>query len=120
MVEDALEKIATLYLQLKQAYDPSRFKGEDGIQFILEQFTKEFTVKVDAHSNSPIFMEDQRQLAFELFKAKAIDRSSLLDLLDVPMKELLKDRLKVIEEREAQAAEAQQKAEALKHAGNGK
>ncbi len=120
MVEDALEKIATLYLQLKQAYDPSRFKGEDGIQFILEQFTKEFTVKVDAHSNSPIFMEDQRQLAFELFKAKAIDRSSLLDLLDVPMKELLKDRLKVIEAREAQAAEAQQKAEALKHAGSGK
>jgi hypothetical protein len=51
-------------------------------------------VKVDAHSNSPIFTEDLRQLAFNLFKAKAIDTESLLDLLEPPMKQLLKDKLK--------------------------
>lgn len=115
LVEDSLEKIATLYLQLKQAYDPERLQSESGLQFIPEQFSKDFTVKVDGHSNSPIFMEDQRTLAFELFKAKAIDRESLLELLDVPMKQLLKDRLKVIEAKEAEQAKAAQAAEAKKH-----
>jgi hypothetical protein len=59
------------------------------VKFIPEQFTRDFVVKVDAHSNSPIFMEDLRSLAFNLFKAQAIDKESLSDLLDPPMKQLL-------------------------------
>ena len=51
-------------------------------------------VKVDAHSNSPIFTEDLKQLAFNLHKAGAIDKESLLDLLEPPMKQLLIDKLK--------------------------
>lgn len=94
VIEDALEKMATLYLKLMQAYDRTHYRGTDGQKFIAEQFTKDFMVKVDAHSNSPIFMEDMRQLAFNLFKAGAIDKESLLDLLDPPMKQLLKDKLK--------------------------
>lgn len=106
IVEDSLEKVATLYLKLMQAYDKTHFKDEDGRQFIAEQFTKDYVVKVDAHSNSPIFTEDLRQLAFNLFKAKAIDTESLLDLLEPPMKQLLKDKLK---KKEAmQAAQPQQ------------
>jgi hypothetical protein len=77
-----------------QAYDTTYFKDSEGMKFIAEQFTKDYVVKVDAHSNSPIFMEDLRSLAFELFKAQAIDKESLLDLLDPPMKQLLKERLK--------------------------
>jgi hypothetical protein len=80
----------------------------EGNKFIAEQFTKDYTVKVDAHSNSPIFMEDMRQLAFNLFKAQVIDKESLLDLLEPPMKQLLKDRLKKMEAKgEAQAAAKQ-------------
>lgn len=94
IVEDSLEKVATLYLKLMQAYDKTHFKDEENHQFIAEQFTKDYVVKVDAHSNSPIFTEDLRQLAFNLFKAKAIDTESLLDLLEPPMKQLLKDKLK--------------------------
>jgi len=108
VIEDQLEKVATLFLQIKQAYDKSQMRSDNGIPFIADQFTDKFIVKVDAHSNSPIFQEDQRALAFELFKAKAIDRESLLDLLDVPMKELLKQRLQRIEEAEAKAAQQKQ------------
>ena len=111
VVEDQLEKLATLYLQLTQAYDDDTMRTETGVEFIAEQFTNNFIVKVDAHSNSPIFQEDQRALAFELFKAKAIDRETLIDLLDVPMKELLKTRLKTkIEPAEAAAQQAEQQA----------
>ena len=108
IVEDSLEKVATLYLKLMQAYDKTHFKDEDNHQFIAEQFTKDYVVKVDAHSNSPIFTEDLRQLAFNLFKAKAIDTESLLDLLEPPMKQLLKDKLK---KKEAAAANQPQQQE---------
>ena len=107
VIEDSLEKLATLYLKCMQTYDNTHFKDVKGTPFIAEQFTKDFVVKVDAHSNSPIFMEDLRQLAFNLFKAQVIDKESLLDLLEPPMKQLLKDRLKVMEEKQAQKAAQQ-------------
>jgi hypothetical protein len=46
-------------------------------------------------------MEDLRTLAFNLFKAGAIDKESLLDLLEPPMKQLLKDKLKKNEQKAA-------------------
>lgn len=104
VIEDSLEKLATLYLKCMQTYDNTHFKDVEGLPFIAEQFTKDFVVKVDAHSNSPIFTEDLRQLAFNLFKAQAIDKESLLDLLEPPMKQLLKDRLKKMEEKQAEKA----------------
>ena len=106
IVEDSLEKVATLYLKLMQTYDNTHFLDEEGNKFIAEQFTKDYVVKVDAHSNSPIFTEDLRQLAFNLYKAQAIDQESLLDLLEPPMKQLLKDKLK--KRQQTQAAQPQQ------------
>jgi hypothetical protein len=108
VIEDSLEKLATLYLKCMQVYDPTHFTDMEGRKFIAEQFTKDYTVKVDAHSNSPIFMEDMRQLAFNLYEAKVIDKESLLDLLEPPMKQLLKDRLKKMEVKEADAAKEKQ------------
>ena len=94
IVEDSLEKVATLYLKLMQVYDNTHFRDTEDVPFIPEQFTKDFVVKVDAHSNSPIFTEDLKTLAFNLHKEGAIDKESLLDLLEPPMKQLLKDKLK--------------------------
>lgn len=108
IIEDSLEKLATLYLKCMQSYNNTHFKDINGVPFIAEQFTSDFVVKVDAHSNSPIFTEDQRTLAFNLFKAGVIDKESLLDMLDPPMKQLLKDRLKKMEEKQALAQQQQQ------------
>lgn len=119
IVEDALEKVSTLYLKLMQAYDDTHFKDTEKVPFVAEQFTKDFTVKVDAHSNSPIFTEDLRALAFNLFKAQAIDKESLLDLLEPPMKQELKDRLKRMEEKQSMMA-AQQAAQPKPEKGGGK
>ena len=102
IVEDAIEKVATLYLKMMRVYDDTHFKDVDGIPFIAAQFTEDFVVKVDAHSNSPIFTEDLRQLAFNLFKAQAIDREGLIDLLEPPMKQLLKEKLKANEQKQAE------------------
>jgi hypothetical protein len=94
IIEDSLEKVATLYLKIIQEYDKEKLVDTENVAFIPEQFTKNFVVKVDAHSNSPIFTEDTRQMAFNLFKSGAIDKESLLDLLEPPMKQLLKEKLK--------------------------
>ncbi len=94
VIEDALEKVATLYLKMIQMYDDTHFTDTDGHKFIAEQFTKDYMVKVDAHSNSPIFTEDLKQLAFNLFKAQAIDKETLIDLVDPPMKQLIKEKLR--------------------------
>lgn len=110
IVEDSLEKLATLFLKCMQKYDDTHFKDVDDVPFIAYQFTDDYTVKVDAHSNSPIFTEDLRSLAFNLFKAQAIDKESLLDLLEPPMKQLLKDRLKKMEAKAPAAPPGKQPA----------
>jgi hypothetical protein len=107
VIEDSLEKVATLFLKLIQAYDDTKLKDSEGLSFIAEQFTNNYVVKVDAHSNSPIFTEDLRQLAFNMFKAGAIDKESLIDLLEPPMKQLLKEKLKRMEEKQAQQPQQQ-------------
>ena len=108
VVEDQLEALATLYLKFMQRYDDESLRDDQGMPFIPEQFTDDYLVKVDAHSSSPIFAEDTKELAFALFKAKAITRERLLDLLAVPMRELLKKDLKEqIEPQEAKAAQLQ-------------
>lgn len=104
VIEDSLEKLATLYLRCMQEYDDTHYFDDNGVPFIADQFTKDFVVKVDAHSNSPIFMEDMRTMAFNLFNAQVIDKESLLDLVDPPMKQMLKDRLKKQEEKQAMQA----------------
>ena len=102
IVEDALEKVATLYLRMMQKYDNRVYTDEDSVKFIVEQFTKDYTVKVDAHSNSPIFMEDSRALAFNLFKAGALTKERLIDMVEPPMKQLMKEDLKKMAQQQPQ------------------
>ena len=107
VIEDSLEKMATLYLKMMQVYDDTVLTDTDGNKFVPAQFTSDFVVKVDAHSNSPIFMEDSRELAFSLFNAGAITKSRLIELMEPPMKELLLDDLKRADEAAAQQAMTQ-------------
>ena len=116
-VEDALEKIATLYLKCMRKYDKRDYLDTKGIPFIAEQFSSEFTVKVDAHSNSPLFTEDHAKLATDMLEAHAIDRDSYLEMLNPPGVEMLKIRLKGIEKKEADAAKLEQQAAAQQGAG---
>ena len=116
IVEDSLERMATLYGKFLRQFRKVDFVDTNGIPFLSNQFPEEFVVKVDAHSNSPIFVEDQKALADQLLEAHAIDRESYLDMVDPPSKELLKRKLKVLEQQEKQQAQQQQQAEAAKHA----
>ena len=110
-VEDSLEKIATLYLRFLQVYDKRQYVDQAGMMFAASQFTKSFVVRVDGHSNSPLFVEDHKALAGELFEAHAIDRARLVDMLDPPGKDEILNDLKGIEKKEAAAAQAKHQEE---------
>jgi len=112
VIEDALEKIGTLCLKMIQKYDPRKLLDDGGQPFIAKQFTSDYVLKVDAHSSSPIFVEDQRDLAFSLFEVQAIDKETLIEMCSPPSVHLLKQRLKRMEEKEAQQQQAQVAAEA--------
>lgn len=104
IVEDSLERMATLYLRCAQRYDPTPLLYETDKQFIAHQFTKSYHVKVDAHSSSPLFAEDLRKLAFELREVGAISNDSLLDMVQPPMLQSLKKKLKEQEAAQAKAS----------------
>lgn len=104
--EESAEEIAGLILRLVQDHSDQRFVVEvDGkpLPFVAEQFTRDYEVKVDAHSSSPIFVEDRKHDAITLLEAHAIDRETLLDMFDPPNLQDLKERLKRIEHQELEA-----------------
>ena len=117
VVEDSLEEVATLYLRILQKYSDAKYRAEpaggekDGMIFVAAQFTDDFMVKVDAHSNSPLFMQNLTDLVFKMFESKMIDREEALSMLPVPMKDLLKLKLKTkIEPAEARAQQEEKEA----------
>lgn len=116
-IEDSIERIATLYFKLDQQHNPEPLYTEQQTEFIAEQFTKDYSVKVDAHSSSPIFVEDQKQMAFELFNAKVIDGEELLEMLQPQNLQRLKQKYKEMAAKQAQQQQAEQQQEQAKDGG---
>jgi hypothetical protein len=93
-----------------RVYSDRTYTDLNDQKFIADQFTDDFVVKVDAHSNSPIFTEDLRALAFALADRGAITKERLIDILEPPMKQQLKEDLKKMQaaQQAAQMMQAQQ------------
>jgi hypothetical protein len=125
VVEDCLDTFATIGFKAMRRYQDDSYMteptkpGAQAMAFILAQVDEDLLIKVDAHSNSPLFVEDQKALAGEMLEARAIDRSSFIEMLDPPMKSVLLRRLKTIEANEAKAAKEkaqhEQQMEQAKH-----
>ena len=118
-VEESAEEVAGQILRLVQDHSEQRFQAQiqtpDGMHeltFTAEQFTRDYEVTVDAHSSSPIFVEDRKHDAITLLEAHAIDRETLLDMFDPPNLQDLKERLKKLEKQELEAKKME-----LEHGG---
>lgn len=121
IIEDSLDALATMYLKIMRRHDTSHYmtdpgnQGEKPVPFILAQLEHGCLVRVDAHSNSPLFAEDHKQEAFALLEARAITRSALIDILNPPNKDVLQTDLLKIEAAEKQAGEQKMKMEMAKN-----
>ena len=109
VIEDALELMATLYLKILQKYDATEYEDDDKQVFTASLFTKDFTVKVDAHSNSPVFIEDKKELAFEMLQSHMITRARAIEMIDPPDKAIIIREMAEIEKKEQASHEAEDK-----------
>jgi hypothetical protein len=124
VVEESAEDVATLMLRNIQEHSDQRFQAEipgkpEKLTFVAQQFTKDYEVKVDAHSSSPIFVEDRKHDAETMLQAGVIDRETFLEMYDPPNVQDLLVRLKVLEAKQAAAQKAQLQAEAAGKANRG-
>lgn len=104
IIEDALDQCATIMARINQKFNDEKLYDSDGMPFIARQFTEDFTMRVDAHSNSPLFVDDSRALAFNMLKAGLITKERCIEMINPPMKQALIEDLK----RQEQHAAAQQ------------
>lgn len=68
-------------------------------EFLLAQLPDDHRVAVDSHSTSPIYADDHKELVAYLMKSGIIGGDSALDLLAVPMRDLLKERYKEMQQQ---------------------
>lgn len=112
VVEDSLDSLSTKMYKAMRRYDADHYEteptelGAKPVKFILKQAPDDLMIRVDAHSNSPLFVEDQKALAGEMIEVHAIDRESYIEMLNPPMKDVLLRRLKANEAKEIAAAKA--------------
>jgi hypothetical protein len=118
IIEDALEKSAQLFGICLYVGETEELHDEADLPFIPAEMSPDFSVNVDAHSNSPIFMENQQVMSDRLLKARAITREKYILMNAPPMQdELIRDLKEKIEPAEKAAAAAKMQLEAAKTAG---
>lgn len=117
VVEDSLDEVGTLIVKLMRKYDKTKFREDKqgGLEFQAHQFPDDFEVKIDGHSNSPIFVENHEQKVFAMFDRHMITAERAIELIDMPMRDLLKkDLVEKIQPAEAKAAEEKRQLELAK------
>lgn len=89
-VEDAVEKLATLYLRVLAKFSAERFRAGK-LRFLASQLPP-FYVKIDSHSSSPVFFEDNLELAITLLQLGIIDKETFIDIVPLPHKKRIKKK----------------------------
>ena len=107
LIEDSLEKYATLRAKLLQKYDktPMSYQDDKGerVKFLAQQFDPAYTVKVSAHSSSPVFVDQLNEKAVLLFDKGIIDGEMLAEILQFPNQNRIRERAKMMAAKQAQA-----------------
>ena len=96
-VEKQIEEIASLLFLFKRRYEDEKLSGPNGESFVLADFPEEARIKVDGHSQCPLFVEDNARQAEALQRAGVLTPTTLVDLIHPQMKGLIKFRLRKIE-----------------------
>ncbi len=92
LTERQCADLAHKVFECMRTKDNTEYWTKDGKGFTLAQIMEDYRVLVDSHSSSPIYEEDHKQIAEFLLKGGVIDGESVLDLLPVPMRDILKIR----------------------------
>lgn len=94
MAERQCSEFGNKVLGMLQTKDGTVLTASDGSQFTMAQLPEDAACSVDSHTSSPAFVEDNRQLAYSLAKANAIDGETLIEMLHPPQEDQLVARLR--------------------------
>lgn len=100
-VERQCAELGDLCLEVLQQKDPTAY-GKENEEYLLAQLPEDRMVKVDSHTSSPAFVEDQRQLAFALARSGAVTPEGLILLTNPPLMDQLLVMLHEKQQREAE------------------
>jgi len=90
---------AALQAKNDKIFWPDPTADVEGGDFLLSQLPDDRRVSVDSHSSSPIYEDDNKESGAFLFKNQVIDGNSLLDLVPVPNRDILKFRYKKMQQQ---------------------
>lgn len=124
-VEDTLEEVMTDALRLHRRMckdalriplpQPDPETGKNWRQFYISEVPEDLNVRVSAHSASPLFRNEMREIATILRREQAISKEVFIELLSPPLEDILRPKARKMEASEAQAKQqilAAKKAEA--------
>ena len=114
IVEDALEVLATKMFHAMQRDDETLYSTDDGDEFRLANLPSNTVIKVSAHSASPVYAEQASEKAMILMKAGAIELPDLVEIIDPPRMEILREKAKGLQQAQAEAAKEERRIEELK------
>ena len=100
-IERQCAELGELCFEVMREKDPTAY-GSENEEYLLAQTPEDRTVKVDSHTSSPAFVEDQRQLAFTLARAGAVTPEGLLLLTNPPLMDQL---LAMLHDKQTKEAE---------------
>jgi hypothetical protein len=96
-VEKQVEDAAGLLLKLLARYHADPLMDDQGKSFFLAQFAPNFTVKVDAHSASPLNVDDTRQTALIMKKMGVLPAEDFVEMMHPPQASKLKRQQRKIQ-----------------------
>lgn len=121
LVERNCATLADAYLACMEAKDPTVYwsnPADRNTDFLIGQMLEDRRVSVDAHSSSPIYMDDHAQLNAFALKADVIGPEDFIESMPFSHKDQKLERLK--ERKKAEQELIQQHPELLAGKGKGK
>lgn len=109
IIEDQVEEIATKFFRILRLTDKAEYHVGKEKAFLLDQLPEGTMIKVAAHTSSPLYAERLEQKAATLFKDGLIDGEDFIQLMDVPMQELLGPKAKRLQQGKAEKFEEVEK-----------
>lgn len=110
-IERQYAEVGDFRLKLLAAKKATVYKTKQGIDFRLGDLPDDYRVSVDSHSSSPIFSEDNKQLALQLKKLGVIDSTTTVRMLHPPMEDEIVDTIARAEKTNQKLMEEAKKAD---------
>jgi hypothetical protein len=120
ITEDPLGQIASKGFHITQRHDTQMYERADGPSFLLSQIPPGLTFHVNSHSASPIFMEQTKQDGMMLHKAGEIRGEDLIEMVNPPNKDELKEHARELDKAKAERAEKMMEIQELKATKGGR